>query len=146
MVTIDLFFWILMDTSLPKFDIYQGRGATNYFKSHNSLCAHFFQEKNLFDVQPEIHLVWRNIVSTRQSVWAQKNQIQAWDNHMSMRKWTVADGVHHWRILKGSYRKLVWEGFEPAKIEFNSHAKADCVIYIYIYIYFINSYIYIYII
>ena len=37
---------MLMDMSLPKFDIYQGTGATNYFKSHtNSWCPHFFQEK-----------------------------------------------------------------------------------------------------
>ena len=49
---------MLMDISLPKFDIYQGAGATNYFKSHiNSLCPHFFQEKVLSDGRSEIHLV-----------------------------------------------------------------------------------------
>ena len=34
---------MLMDINLPKFDIYQGTGATNCFESHtNSLCPHFF--------------------------------------------------------------------------------------------------------
>ena len=37
---------MLMDMSFPKFDIYQGKRATNCFKSHiNSWCPHFFQEK-----------------------------------------------------------------------------------------------------
>ena len=46
-----------MDTSLPKFDTYQGTRATNCFKSHtNSLCFLFFQEKVLSDVLSEIHL------------------------------------------------------------------------------------------
>ena len=70
------FFCMLMDMNLPKFDIYQGTGATNCFKSHtNSWCPHFFQEKVLSDVRSEIHLVWRNIVSTGQSVWTYKNYI-----------------------------------------------------------------------
>ena len=30
-----------------KFDIYQGTGITNYFKSHISPCPHLFQEKGL---------------------------------------------------------------------------------------------------
>ena len=62
---------MLMDMSLPKFDIYQGTGATYCFKSHkNSWCLHFFQEEGLSDVRSEINLVWRNIVSIRKSVWA----------------------------------------------------------------------------
>ena len=62
---------MLMDMSLLKFDIYQGTGATNYFKNHtNSRCRHFFQEKALSDVRSEIHLVWRNIASTGRSIWA----------------------------------------------------------------------------
>ena len=65
------FLWILMDVSLTKFDIYQGTGATNYFKSHtNSWYPHFFSRKG-FALCP----VWNspclsNIISTRQSVWA----------------------------------------------------------------------------
>ena len=40
------FFWMLMDMSLLKFDIYQG-GATNCFKSHtNSWCPPFFSRKS----------------------------------------------------------------------------------------------------
>ena len=46
-----------MDMSLPKFDIYQGTGVTNYFKSHTNSCPHFFQEKVLSDVRSEIQLV-----------------------------------------------------------------------------------------
>ena len=56
------FFWMLIDMSLPKFDIYQDTGTTNCFKSHtNSWCPHFIQEKFFSDVRSEIHLVWRNI-------------------------------------------------------------------------------------
>ena len=58
-------------------------------------------------------------------VWASKIYIQDWGNHMSMRKWTDADGVHHWRIFRSSYSKLVWVGFEPRTTEFRLHAKAD---------------------
>ena len=71
------YFWMRMVMSLPNFDIYQGTGATNCFKSNiNSWCPHFFQGKILFDVRSEIHLVWHNIVSTRKSVWAQKKKIK----------------------------------------------------------------------
>ena len=64
---------MMLDMSLPKFDIYQGTRAINRFKNHtNSWRAHFFQGKVLSDVRSEIHLTWRNIVSTRQSVWALK--------------------------------------------------------------------------
>ena len=65
------FLWMLMDVSLPKFDIYQGTRATNYFKSHtNSWYLHFFSRKG-FVLCP----VWNspclsNIISTRQSVWS----------------------------------------------------------------------------
>ena len=62
---------MLMDMGLPKFGIYQGTGATSCFKSLiNSCCPHSFQEKVLSDVRSEIHLAWRNIISTEQSVWA----------------------------------------------------------------------------
>ena len=47
-----------MDMSLLKFDIYQGTGATNCFKSHiNFRCPQFFQEKVLSDARSEIHLI-----------------------------------------------------------------------------------------
>ena len=52
---------MLMDINLPKFDIYQGTGATNCFESHtNSLCPHFFfffQEKVLYYARSEIRFV-----------------------------------------------------------------------------------------
>ena len=68
------FYWILMDMCLPKFNIYQRTAAPNCFKSYiNSRCPEFFQKKVVSDVWPEIHLVWRNIVSTGQSVCLKKN-------------------------------------------------------------------------
>ena len=60
----------------------------------NSWCPHFFQEKVLSDVRSEIHLVWRNIVSTGQSVWAWNNYIQVWGKYMSLAEWTDADVIH----------------------------------------------------
>ena len=61
---------------LPKSDNYQVTGVTNYIMSRtNSSCPHFFQEKVLAH-RSEIHLLWRNIVSTGQSVWASNNSIQ----------------------------------------------------------------------
>ena len=49
---------MLMDMCLPKFDIYQGTGATKSFKSHTNLaCPHLFKEKVFPDVRSEIHLV-----------------------------------------------------------------------------------------
>ena len=52
---------------------YQSAVAPNCIKSHtNSWCPDFFQKKKkkkkLSDVRSEIHLVRRNIISTRQSV------------------------------------------------------------------------------
>ena len=61
---------------LDKFDVYQCKVALNCFKCHtNSWCPDIFQKKYLYDVQSEIHLVWRNIVSSRQSVPALKKII-----------------------------------------------------------------------
>ena len=37
-------------------------------------------------------------------------------------------GIHHWRILWSSYRKLVWVGFEPTTPEFRSNALTDWAI------------------
>ena len=34
-------------------------------------------------------------------------------------------GIHHWRILWSSYRKLAWVGFEPTTTEFRSDALTD---------------------
>ena len=64
-----------MDLCLPQFDIYQSTVGSNCFESHtNSCCPDLFQKKCLSDVQSEIHLVRRNIVST-----GFKNiYIQAW--------------------------------------------------------------------
>ena len=71
---------MLMDICLPKFDIYQGKVAPNCFKSYtNSWFPDFFFQKKLSDVRFDIHLVWRNTVSTGQSVRSfKKNYIQAW--------------------------------------------------------------------
>ena len=55
-----------MDMCLPKFDIYQGAIALNCFKSHTYFCLNLFQKNVLSDVQSEIHLVRRNIVSNGQ--------------------------------------------------------------------------------
>ena len=64
---------------------------------------------------------------------------------MSVAEWTDTYGIHHWRILWSSYRKLAWVGFEPMISEFRSDALTDWAIrpwvqynlhaYIYIYIY-----------
>ena len=35
---------------------------------------------------------------------------------------------HHWRILRSSYRKLAWVGFEPTTTEFRSDALTDWAI------------------
>ena len=37
-------------------------------------------------------------------------------------------GIHHWRILRSSYRKLAWVGFEPTTTEFRSDALTDWAI------------------
>ena len=34
-----------------------------------------------------------------------------WGNHMSVAEWVDTYGIHHWRILWSSYRKLAWVGF-----------------------------------
>ena len=43
-------------------------------------------------------------------------------------EWIDVYGIHQWIILRSSYRKLAWVGFEPATTKF-------CYIYIYIHIY-----------
>ena len=42
----------------------------------------------------------------------------SWVNHMSVAEWTDACGIHHWRIIWSSYRKLTWVGFEPTIMNF----------------------------
>ena len=37
-------------------------------------------------------------------------------------------GIHHWRILRSSYRKLAWAGYEPTTTEFRSVALTDWAI------------------
>ena len=37
-------------------------------------------------------------------------------------------GIHHWRIFRSSFRKLVWVGFEPTTTEFRSDALSDWAI------------------
>ena len=40
----------------------------------------------------------------------------------------VLYGIHHWRIVWSSYRKLAWVGFEPTATEFRSDALTDWAI------------------
>ena len=54
---------------------------------------------------------------------------------MSVATWTNTCGIHHWRIIWSSYRKLAWVGFEPMITEFFSDALTDWAIYIDIYKY-----------
>ena len=37
-------------------------------------------------------------------------------------------GIHYWRFLWSSYRKLAWVGFEPTTTEFRSDALTDWAI------------------
>ena len=38
---------------------------------------------------------------------------------MSVGEWTDTFGIHHWKILWSSYRKLAWVEFEPTTTDFN---------------------------
>ena len=44
---------------------------------------------------------------------------------MSVAEWVDTYGIHHWRILWSSCRKLAWVGFEPTTTEFHSDALTD---------------------
>ena len=44
---------------------------------------------------------------------------------MSAVKWTDTYGIHHWRILRSSSRKLAWVRFELTSTEFSSDALTD---------------------
>ena len=46
----------------------------------------------------------------------------SWGNHMSVPEWSDTYGIHQWRIIWSSYRKLAWGGFEPTNTEFHSDA------------------------
>ena len=61
---------MLMDISPSRFDIYEGTGAKLFYEPLKLLMPSFFSAKRLSDVRFEIHLVQRNIVSNRQSDWA----------------------------------------------------------------------------
>ena len=41
---------------------------------------------------------------------------------MSVAEWADTYGIHHWRILLSSHRKLAWVRFEPTTTEFRSNA------------------------
>ena len=49
-------------------------------------------------------------------------------NQFSVAAWTDTYGVHHWTILRNSYRNLAWVGFEPTTTESYSDALTDRVI------------------
>ena len=44
---------------------------------------------------------------------------------MSVAEWVDTYGIHHWRILWSSYRKLAGVGFEPTTTEFRSDPLTD---------------------
>ena len=44
----------------------------------------------------------------------------SWSNHMSVAEWSDTYGIHHWRIIWSSYRKLAWVEYEPTTTEFCS--------------------------
>ena len=48
----------------------------------------------------------------------------SWGNHMSVAEWSDTYGIHQWRIIWSSYRKLAWGGFEPTTTEFRSNPLA----------------------
>ena len=68
----------------------------------------------------------------------------SWGNHTSVAEWTDTYGIHHWKILWSSYRKLAWVGFEPTTTEFRSDALTDWPIrpWALLYIFRIISYIF----
>ena len=51
---------------------------------------------------------------------------------MSVAEWVDTYGIHHWRIIWSSYRKLTWVEFEPATTEFLSE-------HIYVYTYSVST-------
>ena len=60
-----MFYWVLVDMCLPKFDIYQGTVALNCFKSQDVKSPDVFETKKvLLDARSEIHFVQHNIIST----------------------------------------------------------------------------------
>ena len=70
---------------------------------------------------------------------------------MSVAEWVDTYGIHHWRIIWSSYRKLAWVGFEPTATEFRSDALNDWAIRpwvqlaLYKHVHILSIYIYIYI-
>ena len=120
------FFWVLMDMSLSRFDIYQGTGAANCLKNHtDSWCPYFF--KKIFCLMSSLKFTMSDVTSLLLDnlsgliKFIFRPEAVTW----VYRKWTDADGVHHWRIFRSGYRKLVWAGFEPKTTEFRSDAKVD---------------------
>ena len=47
---------------------------------------------------------------------------------MGVAEWTGTYGIHHWRILWSSYRRLTWMGLEPRNTEFPSDALTNLAI------------------
>ena len=48
-------------------------------------------------------------------------------NHISAADWAVIHGIHYRKILRNSYRKLSWVGFEPTTTEFCTEALTNCI-------------------
>ena len=68
---------MLMDACMHNFNIYLVIVAQNCFKCHTDpRCPDSFQKNVLSEVWSEIHLVWRNMISTWQSAWPWKSYIQ----------------------------------------------------------------------
>ena len=52
----------------------------------------------------------------------------SWSNHVTVAEWYDAYGIHHWRIIRNSYRKSARVGYEPTTTEFLSEALTDWAI------------------
>ena len=80
------FFWVLMDMSLPRFDIYQGTGAANCLKNHtDSWCPYFF--KKIFCLMSSLKFTMSDVTSLLlDNLSAHKIYIQTWGSHMSLQK------------------------------------------------------------
>ena len=51
-----------------------------------------------------------------------------WGNNIGVAEWTDIHGIHHWKILRSSYRKLTWMECELRTAEFHSDALTDWAI------------------
>ena len=62
--------------------------------------------------------------NTSKTVFSERDYVFEY-SHYSFDLCEYIYGIHHWRILWSSYRKLVWVRFEPTTTEFRSGARTD---------------------